>query len=188
MTLISGKNFKFHSNLCIPANKIKRFPIYYKQIFKRWSENLSSSPSLPLAIASQVIWYNKCIKVDNRTLYNFEISRKDINYVGQLFKCDGKPKLWKGLKNEFNLQGQLQFIYNEIIYSISKSWKDAFIANSENIENLVFQGHHLIKNHQIYCLNKLSSKEVYNLILKCTTKIFFKIQILIGKIFICYLV
>ena len=29
------KNFKFHSNLCIPANKIKRFPIYYKQIFKR---------------------------------------------------------------------------------------------------------------------------------------------------------
>ena len=62
-----GKNFKFHSNLCIPANKIKRFPIYYKQIFKRWSENLSSSPSLPSAIASQVIWYNKCIKVDNKS-------------------------------------------------------------------------------------------------------------------------
>ena len=29
------KNLKFHSNLCIQANKIKRFPIYYKQIFKR---------------------------------------------------------------------------------------------------------------------------------------------------------
>ena len=29
------KNFKFHSNICIQANKIKRFPIYYKQIFKR---------------------------------------------------------------------------------------------------------------------------------------------------------
>ena len=140
-----GKNFKFHSNLSIPANKIKRFPIYCKQILKRWSENLSSSPSLPSAIASQVIWYNKCIKVDNKTLYNFKISRKDINYVGQLFKCDGKPKLWEELKNEFNLQGQLQFIYNQIIHSIPKSWKDALIANLENIKNLVFQGHQLIK-------------------------------------------
>ena len=35
-----GNNFKFLSNLCIPANKMKRFPIHYKQIFKRWSENL----------------------------------------------------------------------------------------------------------------------------------------------------
>ena len=32
---------------------------------------------------------------------------KDINYVGQLYKCYGKPKLWEELKNEFNLQGQL---------------------------------------------------------------------------------
>ena len=80
-------------------------------MLKRWSENLSSSPSLPSAIASQVIWYNKHIKVDNKTLYNFKISRNDINYAGQLFKYDGKPKLWVELKNEFNLQGQLQFIY-----------------------------------------------------------------------------
>ena len=109
-----GKSFKFHANLCMPANKIKRFPIDYTQIFKKWSENLSSSPSLPSAIASQIIWYNKCIKVDNKTLHNFKISRKDINYVGQLFKCDGKPKLWEELKNELNLQDQLQFAYSLI--------------------------------------------------------------------------
>ena len=120
MILILGKNFKFHANLCLPANKIKRFPIYYKEIFKRWSENLSLSPSVPLVISSQVIWYNKCIKVGNKTLYNFKISRKDMNYVGQLFKCDGKPKLREELKNEFNLQDQLQFIYNQIILSIPK--------------------------------------------------------------------
>ena len=78
------KDFKFHSNLFIPANKIKRFLIYYKQILKRWSEKLSSSPSLPSAIASQVIWYNKYIKVDNKILYilyNFRFSHKDINYL-----------------------------------------------------------------------------------------------------------
>ena len=51
-----GKNVKFHSYLSIPANIIKRFPIYYIQILKRWSENLSSSPILPSVIAFQVIW------------------------------------------------------------------------------------------------------------------------------------
>ena len=84
-----GKNVKFLSNLAIPGNKIKRFPIYYKKIIKRWSENLSSSPSLPYAIASQVIWYNKYIKIDNKTLYNlcnYKISRKDKSFVVQLLE------------------------------------------------------------------------------------------------------
>ena len=146
-----SKKFKFHWNLGTPANKTKRFRIYYKQILKKWSKNLSSSLSLPSAIACQVIWYNKCIKVDSKTLYSFKISQKDIIYVAQLFKCNGKPKLWEELKNEFNLQGQLQIIYNQIINSISKSWKHALIVSLENIKNLVFEGHHLIKNNKIYC-------------------------------------
>ena len=54
----------------------------------------------------------------------------------------------------------MQFIYNQIIHSIPKSWQDALIADLENIKNLVIEGHHLMKNHQIYCLNKLSSKEI----------------------------
>ena len=53
-----------------------------------------------------------------------------------------------------------------MIHSNSKSWKDALIANLENIKNLVFQGHHLIKTYQIYCLNKLNSKEVYSILIE----------------------
>ena len=92
------KDFKFHTNLGKPASKIKCFPIYYMQIFRKWSENLSSFPNLPAAIVSQVILFNKCVKVDNKSTYSFKMSRKDINYVGQLFKC-GKPKQWDKLKN-----------------------------------------------------------------------------------------
>ena len=54
------------------------------------------------------------------------------------------------IKNEFNLQGQLKFIYNQIIHSIPKSWKDALTANF-----FFFQRYHLIKHHQTYCLEKL---------------------------------
>ena len=35
------------------------------------------------------------------------MSRKDINYGGQFFTFNSKPKLWEELKNEFDLQGQL---------------------------------------------------------------------------------
>ena len=58
------------------------------------------------------------------------MSRKDINYVGQIFKFYRKTKLLEELKNEFNLHAQLQFIFNQIIHSIAKSWKDALTANS----------------------------------------------------------
>lgn len=54
-------------------------------------------------------------------MYNFKMLRKDTNYVGQLVKFSSKPKIWEKIKNEFNLQGQLQFMYNEIIHSIAKS-------------------------------------------------------------------
>ena len=53
------------------------------------------------------------------------MSRKEVNHDGQLSKCNGKPKLWGELKNELNLQGQLQFIYNQVIHSIPKSWQNA---------------------------------------------------------------
>ena len=70
------------------------------------------------------------------------------------------------LKNEFDLQVQLHFIYNQLIYSIQKSWKDALMGIQENIKNLVFQGHHLLKNHQIHCLNKLNGKDIYSILVE----------------------
>ena len=73
-----------------------------------------------MTISSQVIWDDKCIKVDNKTIYNFKMSRKDINYVGEISKCNGKPKLWEELKNEFYLQSQLRSMYIKIIHSIPK--------------------------------------------------------------------
>ena len=63
---------------------MKRFPIYYKQIFKRWSENLSSFPNLPSAIASQVISKPYIIlrrhKKIEITLDSFSSAMVNLNY------------------------------------------------------------------------------------------------------------
>ena len=77
-----------------------------------------------------------------------------------------ETKLWEKLKIEFNLLGQMQFIYNQIIHYILKTWKDALTTNLKNIKNLVSLGHRLTKNYQIYCLNKLNSKEIYSIVIE----------------------
>ena len=64
------------------------------------------------------------------------------------------------------MQDQLQYIHNQIIDSISKSWKEALRRNLQNIENVVFQGHLFIKNHQTYCLKIMNSKEVCGILNK----------------------
>ena len=98
-----GKNFVFHSNLSIKQKVVKKFPKFYLEILTRWGKYLSSLPKVLSAVASQFIWYNKCIKIDNDTIYN----------------C--------------------------------------------NIGDLIINEHHLIKKHQIYYLEKLNSRELYNM-------------------------
>ena len=80
-----GINFKFHSNLDISIQKLKNFPNYYKAIFKNWCLHLTSIPALPSAIVSQALWYNKNIKIDNKSIYLAEFSKKGLNCIGYLF-------------------------------------------------------------------------------------------------------
>ena len=54
-------------------------------------------------------------------LLRWVTAKPTTNYVGQLFKCNGKPKLSKELKSKYNLQGQIRIINSQIIHSIPKS-------------------------------------------------------------------
>ena len=38
-----------------------------------------------------------------------------------------------------------------------------FLMCGDNISDLIINKHHLIKKHQIYCLEKLNSREPYNM-------------------------
>ena len=40
--------------------------------------------------------------------------------------------------------------------------KEMFLVYENNINNLLIKEHHLIEKHQIYCLEKVSSRELYN--------------------------
>ena len=94
-----GRDFIFHSNLSINPNKIKEFPTYYQDILIKWEKIFSSLPSLSSSVASQCLWHNKYIKIDDKTIFSSSLFAKGINFVGQLFQNNQqiKKSLYKSL-------------------------------------------------------------------------------------------
>ena len=124
-----------------------------------------SLPSSPSSVASQLLWHNKYIKIDDKTIFSSSLSAKGINFVGQLFQNNQQIKKWDELKTEFDLIEKEKFLIVQITHALPISWKEILRNYTENINNLVFQGHHLIKKHQILPLNKLNSVTLYEILI-----------------------
>ena len=101
-----GKHFLFHSNLDINPKLINHFPQYYQEVFRKWSGNLSVLPNIPSTIASQVSWFNKHIKIDNKSLCSNSLANQIINHVGQLFNENFMTKAWLDIKTQFSLSNK----------------------------------------------------------------------------------
>ena len=91
------KNFKCHSNLEISCHRVKQFPSCYQNFLKIWGTITYVPPSLPLIIVTQILWYNKYIKIDSKTFCKPKIARKSLNFIAHCsaFQEDGKIiKVW----------------------------------------------------------------------------------------------
>ena len=163
ISLYLGKDFKFHSSLEITVNILDNFPSYYKNIIQCWIKNFSKSPTTPSAIASQYLWFNSNIKVDKKVVFYKEFSDNQINYLTDLFDLRGKKKSWIDLAIEFNLDNKLFFKWCQLIHALPKSWKTTIADDQGQYRSIVFLNHHLLKDRQIYSIEKLNSKELYSL-------------------------
>ena len=112
-----GKNFIFHSNLSINPIKIKEFPTYYQDIFIKWEKRFTSLLFLPSSVASQCLWYNKYIKIDDKTILSSSLSAKGIKFVCQLFQNNQQIKKWDELKTDFDLTENKKFLIAQITHA-----------------------------------------------------------------------
>ena len=83
----------------------------------------------------------------------------------QLFNTDGSVKNWKILKAKYALQNKDQFCWLQLINVIPEIWKKCIKQTSENNSLLVVKGHYLLRSSRIIILEKLSSKELYSLLI-----------------------
>ena len=154
------KNFKFHSNLQIDSKYVQTFPKYFKEIIIAWSRNLACKPDIPSAILSQFLWFNNFLSVDNSSIYFRCFSEKGISFISDLFS-DGHLKSWVDNRLEYNRDEKYKFKWIQLVHAIPKSWKESLAFDNGNSNNLFINDHHLLKKHQISCLPKLNSKELY---------------------------
>ena len=128
-----------------------------------WAKCLSSSPSLPSVILSQFLWFNSNIIIGNNSIFIADFASKNINFVGQVFHENGKTKSWDYIKSEYNLQNKLKYRWIQLTDALPKLWKEHILNSIGNSLNLCVFDHHLIKNNNSYCLNKLGSRELYQI-------------------------
>ena len=110
-----GENFKFHGNVDIPKCSLNNFPCFYKKILTQQSKYLSFSVSLPSAITSQFLWFNKYIIGDRKCIYFKDFSKKGLNFVGKLFDLEGKLKNWTAIKNKYHLLESKSFQWMQLV-------------------------------------------------------------------------
>ena len=89
--------------------------------------------------------------------------KKNLNHIGDLFESNGKMKSWEDLRAKFGLYDNKKFYWRQIIHAISLAWKEMFLERGNNIRDLIINENHLIKKHQICCLEKLNSRETNNI-------------------------
>ena len=80
-------------------------------------------------------------------------------------------KSWNDLKIEYNLTNETFFQWLQLKHAILDKWKTIIKQNPGNVSDLLVHDDHLIKGARILTLEKLSSKELYSiLITKFTNK------------------
>ena len=70
-----------------------------------------------------------------------------------------------GMKREHNLHESFYFQWLQLTDSIPQGWKIAIKENYENGINVIIHDHHLIKGSRVISLDKLTSTEIYSILI-----------------------
>ena len=102
-------------------------------------------------------------------MHFFSFCDKNLNFFGKLFNDNRNIKLWKDIKRKFYFKGTHRIYWLQIIDALSKTWKDTIWKDKWNAKKLVNFNHHIVRKSQICSLNKLTSKELYLILVDTNT-------------------
>ena len=118
---------------------------------------------------SQFLWYNIYIQIDEGGVHLSRFSQNNLNFVSQLFNTNGLIKARHLLKQEYHLNNNSNFQWLQLINSVPEKWKLTIKQSSSDAKNIILHGHHLIKSSWILILEKLTSKELCQILISSRT-------------------
>ena len=120
-----GGRFVLHCNFQTSKLKIN-LPAYYKECFDAWSEVNGKTPSCYEEIINEIIWNNKFLCYDKKSMYRRDIVNlgvvkiKDLISANNSFSCD-----FSSLTNP-----EQRFFLMSIINSIPAEWRSLIKAST----------------------------------------------------------
>ena len=143
--------------------KLNFFHLSIGKSFYTGKNYLTRKPEISTCIWSQYLWYNNNIQVEKNSTYLVRFSEKNINYVSQLFGPEGSTKTWLELKTEHELN-TYYFQWLQLVSAIPEG-RTIIKETHESTTNLIIHDHHVIKGSRILTLDKLSSTELYTILI-----------------------
>ena len=86
-----------------------------------------------------------------------------------MFNDNGNIKHWEDIKIQFRLKDTQKIYWLQIIDASPKFWKDIILKDKWNAKDLVNFDHHIVRKSQICSLKKLTSKELYLILVDANT-------------------
>ena len=94
-----GDEFQFQTNSIMHKFVLEKFSNFYKSLFQQWSVTYNSDLKAASCIASQQLWYNRFITINNKTVFFPQWSKSKLNFI---------EFLWN-LKRCAETQNRIQF-------------------------------------------------------------------------------
>ena len=106
-----GRKFLLHCNFEVSKLNIS-LPAFYRQCLVAWSELNAREPSSVHEIVNQVIWNNKFLCVDKKSVYRKNIANQGFSKIWDLFSIDNSQ-----------LNPEQSFFIMSVINSMPAAWR-----------------------------------------------------------------
>ena len=173
-TFLFKKLFKcsspmFYPNLDPNTSILDTLPIFYKNIVNKWVSFSKSEPITASSVLSESIWYNRHIKIDSRSIQPTFFNIKENLFVHNLVNENGEFLSWVSFREKYHLNQVMFFKWLQLKSSIPARWLK-IVKESVGFNNLCHFSPHINYNARILLLEKLSSRHIYNILIKTLFK------------------
>ena len=154
----------FPPNLSMQNISLRKLPIFYEEMVNIWIAISQSNPKSISLILSQSLWYNSFIKIDAKPLSPSFLCLKQPLFLKDVFDTNGAFLAWDVFAHKFNLTQDFYFKWFQIKSSIPRSWVK--IISDNKTSDICHLSPHLNSGERIICIKKLTSTELYKLLIK----------------------
>ena len=81
------------------------------------------------SVCNEVLWYNKYIKTDKRTIFYKELADKQIFKVKHILNNDRKIITFNELQKQYEIPSKFWFSWQRIVSCIPNSWRKILNKN-----------------------------------------------------------